>query len=353
MCSLCVARCEAAKFFRDMAMDTDEKMRQTAVIRKPIPNEQEQVAEADSESMSFIHDDEVEHGEEVDDEEYSEEQTGAEDEQSNVYETVSEEVVVVEELMVSYDEPEEATPRKLPKVGFPGRLPIHPVEYKCQFCDLVFRYRTALMNHYQDSHTDEAYTCEMCDKSFTAVQTWRAHNCLMNEGHFCCDVCGKIFKHRTILRTHQKSHSVERYSCEFCQKQFVLMSQYKTHLKRHSNEKKFQCEHCLKGFKEKREMIRHLHLVHTKKRPFQCDQCPRAFAFRYMLNRHLQVHTGIRPYSCSLCFQNLSSHNALKHHMFTHTGAKPYACDRCPAAFRVKVNLNKHLKEHEVDYLHK
>lgn len=177
-----------------MANETDKKMRQSSVTREPIPSQLKGEVEAEplaSAQEADDNDDGVEQGEDIDDAEYLVEQTGGEDEindQLNIYETV-EEVVVVndDELMMVSFEPEEAKPRKLSNIIPHVGLPFQPTEYRCQFCDHVFRYRTTLMNHYQDSHPDEAYTCELCEKSFTAVQTWRAHNCLMNEGNFCCE----------------------------------------------------------------------------------------------------------------------------------------------------------------------
>lgn len=201
------------------------------------------------------------------------------------------------------------------------------------------------MQHYEDIHPDNVYKCKDCDKSFENPQTWRCHTCKV--GNFCCEHCGMVYPHATHLKKHLETHGDIQFTCALCFKGFSREANYRRHMQRHSSEKKFDCQLCDSKFKEKRELVKHRQLVHSNHRPFQCSSCSRSFAFRYMLKRHEQAHTGIRTHKCTYdgCGLSLSSANALKHHMFTHTGAKPYECDYCQAAFRLKVNLNRHLKD--------
>lgn len=267
---------------------------------------------------------------------------------SNIYDSPEEVVVVVDDPFVVAYEEEGSSRFPMPVIN-KKTIPDSSSLNHCQFCGLEFRFRTPLMVHYQSEHPGEQYTCESCGRCFTAAQTWRAHNCDQNRGSFCCDICKKVFTHRNLLRAHEKTHNESQYTCEICNKEFVQKYKYTTHLKRHSEIREFQCDQCQTGFKERRELVRHIRIVHTDQKSFQCDRCPRSFALRYMLTRHMQSHTGARPHKCTVCGQNLSSNNALKHHMFTHTGEKPYTCHYCPAEFRIKVNLTRHLKEHEED----
>lgn len=356
LCSTCVARCEAARFFRNMALSNDAKQRQlrSALISPEDPDcgQEEDLEESSSIDNETEYQDDVEEIDEEEQEDHFE---------PNIYETVTEEVVADELFNITYsnaDHDDEDTcstvstetnakPTVTRRERNSPAFTTRQGTFECQFCFTIYRFRTALMNHYQTNHPNELYMCAFCKKSFESAQTWRAHNCEHNKGHFVCEVCGKVFSHRSLMKSHMRIHSTDRHTCEFCAKKFVHKIHYQTHLKRHSEERNFACENCPKSFKERRELARHIQIVHTANRPFQCDECNRSFALKYMLTRHRQTHTGFRPHQCTVCGQKLSSLNALKHHMFTHTGAKPYTCQFCPAAYRIKANLKKHLKEHE------
>ena len=50
--------------------------------------------------------------------------------------------------------------------------------------------------------------------------------------------------------------------------------------------KEFHCSYCTKGFTERKNLVRHVRVVHHNVRPFSCEDCKKTFASKQELVRH-------------------------------------------------------------------
>ena len=71
------------------------------------------------------------------------------------------------------------------------------------------------------------------------------------------------------------------YEMELQQENIIQSQDKKT-----STSKEFHCCYCTKGFTERKNLVRHVRVVHHNIRPFSCEDCKKAFAFKHELVRH-------------------------------------------------------------------
>ncbi|XP_041470293.1 uncharacterized protein LOC121419889 isoform X2 [Lytechinus variegatus] len=100
---------------------------------------------------------------------------------------------------------------------------------------------------------------------------------------------------------------------------------------------------------------------HNGEKPFPCSKCPQSYTRKRNLKRHLIMVHGVannekskrgdtttsttflgRPHACSDCDKRFSRLSRLKEHKYTHSGKKPFACSLCPSSFVRKHDLFRH-----------
>ena len=121
----------------------------------------------------------------------------------------------------------------------------------------------------------------------------------------------------------------------------------------------FNCDHCLKTFKTKFNLNKHIRSVHSETKK-KCEQCEMEFSRSDNLRAHEQTHKEVKvqlnpKYFCVWCFTTFNSQfNLDRHEAIVHNNYKPhmkvnnFQCDICEQCFNVKGNLKRHKqKVHE------
>ncbi|KAH9510165.1 hypothetical protein Btru_043641 [Bulinus truncatus] len=80
-----------------------------------------------------------------------------------------------------------------------------------------------------------------------------------------------------------------------------------------------------------------------KKVVYKCGHCKKLIFTRPTLSRHLIKHTNTRPFQCDLCLKTFRDKADLFHHNKTHT--KPVQCNTCNMSFSKILYLQNHLQK--------
>ena len=111
--------------------------------------------------------------------------------------------------------------------------------YKCEICEKEFALRTVLLQHIKERHENmntPKEICPFCNKQFiTRLKFLQEHieNVHKKTKEYQCDLCDKKFGRSGSLLGHQKTiHSNETFTCIICNKS-LRKSFYKRHMRIH------------------------------------------------------------------------------------------------------------------------
>jgi len=181
-------------------------------------------------------------------------------------------------------------------------------------CKKEFNDKKELQRH---ESTFKHFTCQPCDKHFTARRQLQEHQKADDCAHLVCDKCGKNFKNMGpskigIFQDHiYACKNIRPFICEFCGDGFNQRSTWSCHIRR---------KHTVEG-ETKRQLGKDLQraaLESRRRNPrkFQCPECPQKYTTNQKLKYHRMVHGGVKI-QCNSCLKLLSSPTALRSHMKT------------------------------------
>ncbi|KAH8333852.1 hypothetical protein KR059_003903, partial [Drosophila kikkawai] len=267
--------------------------------------------------------------------------------------------------------------------------------YCCTFCNLRVDARTTLISHIKSLHDAERpYVCAQCRKGFVRRSDLKKHT-IVHTGvrPYTCNVCSKSFSRNTNLNKHMRIHSgVKPFVCQQCPRSFQTAVELMRHSRSHSEVKAYQCGRCPYSFSRKDKLMAHQQ-VHTRRdveeqqkqlgllppgegdlaqlhqqqqlqlqlhakpkapthskssRSFRCDVCDRSFQRERDLQRHRALHMDTL-FACKICNQGFNRREQLQRHELEAHGPS-YTCSICCINFLYQVELENHLKVHQLQH---
>jgi len=191
--------------------------------------------------------------------------------------------------------------------------------YQCSFCEKTFATKGITKRHEDVTHTQSNFKiCDGCGSSFSTRRGLEAH---LQKAHgilnrFKCEKCFSYFLTEEGMKQHVSTDFCKESTCTDCGKVFPCKSKLTQHIMRvHSDEKRnFQCVDCGKEFNHEQSLKQHIDIIHLGKRPFECTECSKSFTRLNSLKVHSLTHTNETPFICEYCNQGYKEkRNLIKH----------------------------------------
>ena len=213
------------------------------------------------------------------------------------------------------------------------------------------------------------HECSFCHKKFMCASTRDNHEKVIHIGDLAknCEFCGTQFKEGCHMQEHQlRKHwqeleektgvKVTVYNCEHCQRQFRVRRDYDRHLqvshgpgKWKRKEAKHICGECGKRFTRLTYLRYHEAKIHgtgtVELKYYNCPQCEKVYHTKDHLKSHIKRIHDQERLQCDICSKLLSDRSTLNRHMLYH-GEPQFQCNECPEKFREPRYLRRHQKVH-------
>ncbi|XP_070495955.1 zinc finger protein draculin-like [Chironomus tepperi] len=186
---------------------------------------------------------------------------------------------------------------------FHNKMHHQPInEFICEICAKTFKQSHLLQEHIDAKHDGVRYKCtyEGCGNEYNTNAALKRHIISIHECKIVpCEFCGDLFRTGFSLYQHVRTNHKERkIVCEYegCGKKFVIKTHYRDHLKMHTGKKDFICKFCDVSYHKKRNLTRHIEVVHQKSRFYcQIDGCGASLCNKDNYRLHLRKVHGNHP----------------------------------------------------------
>ena len=109
------------------------------------------------------------------------------------------------------------------------------------------------------------------------------------QGKYTCNKCNKLFTANSSLKRHMQIHNGQfRYYCEIYRRGFTNSYNLKEHMRNHQG-LRLQCKYCGKTFAKKQTSDYH-QSVHTGQYRLTCNTCGKGFNIKQNYDNHIQSH---------------------------------------------------------------
>lgn len=212
-----------------------------------------------------------------------------------------------------------------------------------------------------EKHEDDSYKCSICDiifeKTFNSVIKHFVEdhpNADLEVNDACktyqCSICKTSFKNAKEAMAHMYILHLSSFSCPIddCGNEYNMFSKLSVHIQRlHLNEQHI-CKHCMSIFQSPQELSIHLR-DNCVQRILMCNMCDKKFLTEFSLKLHLRMHNKEKRFSCSFCEKKFVQRGDLTTHERIHTGDRPFKCPICDNRFRTSGHKKDHMSTHVSD----
>ena len=137
---------------------------------------------------------------------------------------------------------------------------------------------------YRDIKSTETEICDLCGKTFSSRRELDRHKLShIEERPHECEVCGQSFNTTFELKRHVFNLHIQSktHNCEYCGEIFATKSSLSRHKSTHgaTRESSHACKICLKRYKHKDDLQRHLLSAHMDNESIghECSDCGKKF----------------------------------------------------------------------------
>jgi len=117
---------------------------------------------------------------------------------------------------------------------------VYPTEigqrkYGCHQCSLRFKTRDAYLEHKNEAHPPQRFSCDYCHKTYKSQSNLDAHvDSVHNALRYHCNVegCGRGYVSLFNLRQHMRTahEKIKRFQCEICKKRWTHKQNWTNHV---------------------------------------------------------------------------------------------------------------------------
>jgi KRAB domain-containing zinc finger protein len=225
--------------------------------------------------------------------------------------------------------------------------------FQCNICYVKFTSNKNLQFHLRAKHEigSKEFKCSECSFKSTTRKEILLHRSKVHRS-LHCKICDQTYLHKNNFNDHLKAHEnfdVDdgELKCKKCQSKFESFRGFQIHFKStHENQpKNFECKTCKKKLSSAPNLNKHK-LTHMKKSFFQCDHCLKSFQNKFNLLAHLvEKHvSSTKFFKCKICSYQTKSKGDLRKHLKIHN--KTFKCPKCGKMFAQKPQLDRHSKTH-------
>lgn len=177
--------------------------------------------------------------------------------------------------------------------------------YQCQNCLQTFKWKYQMEKHVQSP-------CQ------TATINSAIHNVPeeISTESLPKSVQENVF---TVPDSEEDASNTRIYNCTLCDYSTLKQHSLSRHIGRchlDENDKKFECKECLRKFKLKLSLKRHIGHFHGRGKLYKCTECWNEcyFALYNEFNRHMKNHGKKVALQCEECSEVLASSKDLHYH---------------------------------------